>query len=91
MNDLEYRRRQLQQLKDAVVDLEDMSGGVSITDLTLNDFRMDLSGYMNDKARLTTLEQAPLGLYAAVSIDQDLAADDIKPGRYLLPEEYPQW
>ncbi|HEY9136376.1 MAG TPA: C-terminal helicase domain-containing protein, partial [Pseudomonadales bacterium] len=80
MNDLEYRRRQLQQLKDAVVDLEDMSGGVSITDLTLNDFRMDLSGYMNDKARLATLEQAPLGLYAAVSIDQDLAANGIKPG-----------
>ena len=80
MNDLEYRRRQLQQLKDAVVDLEDMSGGVSITDLTLNDFRMDLSGYMNDKARLATLEQAPLGLYAAVSIDQNLAADSIKPG-----------
>lgn len=80
MNDLEYRRRQLQQLKDAVVDLEDMSGGVSITDLTLNDFRMDLSGYMNDKARLATLEQTPLGLYAAVSIDEDMVADGIKPG-----------
>ena len=79
MNDLEYRRRQLQQLKDAVVDLEDMSGGVSITDLTLNDFRMDLSGYMNDKARLATLEQTPLGLYAAVSIDEDMVADGIKP------------
>jgi ERCC4-related helicase len=47
MNDLEYRRKQLQQLKDTVVDLEDMAGGVSITDLTLNDFRMDLSDYMN--------------------------------------------
>ena len=80
MNDLEYRRRQLQQLKDAVIDLEDMSGGVSITDLTLNDFRMDLSGYMNDKARLATLEQTPLGLYAAVSIDEDMVADGIKPG-----------
>lgn len=80
MNDLEYRRRQLQQLKDAVVDLEDMSGGVSITDLTLNDFRMDLSGYMNDKARVAALEQAPLGLYAAVRFDQDLASEGIKPG-----------
>ncbi|MFU0862266.1 C-terminal helicase domain-containing protein [Escherichia coli] len=80
MNDLEYRRRQLQQLKDAVVDLEDMSGGVSITDLTLNDFRMDLSGYMNDKAGLATLEHTPLGLYAAVSIDEDMVADGIKPG-----------
>ena len=50
MNDLEYRRKQLQQLKDAVVDLEDMAGGVSITDLTLNDFRMDLSDYMNKRS-----------------------------------------
>jgi len=56
MNDLEYRRKQLQQLKDAVVDLEDMTGGVSITDLTLNDFRMDLSGYINQKENLAKLE-----------------------------------
>jgi hypothetical protein len=40
MNDREYRRKQLQQLQKTVVDLEDISGGVSITDLTLNDFRM---------------------------------------------------
>ena len=80
MNDLEYRRKQLQQLKETVVDLEDMAGGVSITDLTLNDFRMDLSGYMNDKANLALLEQVPYGLYSAVSIDADLATDGIKPG-----------
>ena len=78
MNDLEYRRTQLQQLKDAVVDLEDMAGGVSITDLTLNDFRMDLSGYM--KKGLHLLAQAPNGLYAAVTIDADLKADGLKPG-----------
>ncbi|MGU0161305.1 hypothetical protein ACVXHB_20245 [Escherichia coli] len=35
---------------------------------------------MNDKARLATLEQTPLGLYAAVSIDEDMVADGIKPG-----------
>ncbi|WP_284880590.1 helicase-related protein [Acinetobacter variabilis] len=80
MNDLEYRRKQLQQLKDVVVDLEDMSGGISITDLTLNDFRMDLSGYIGKVGNLTLLEQAPFGLYSAVSIDADLARDDIKPG-----------
>lgn len=44
MNDLEYRRRQMKQLQDSVLDLEDMDGSVSITDMTLNDFRMDLSG-----------------------------------------------
>lgn len=82
MNDLEYRRRQLQQLKDAVVDLEDMTGGVSITDLTLNDFRMDLSGYMNQnhKENLAKLEKAPLGFYSVTPIDKVLAAEGIKPG-----------
>ncbi|AEJ00217.1 helicase domain-containing protein [Nitrosomonas sp. Is79A3] len=82
MNDLEYRRKQLQQLKEAVVDLEDMAGGVSITDLTLNDFRMDLSGYMNQnhKANMAKLEKAPLGLYSAVPLDDDLAEDGIEPG-----------
>jgi superfamily II DNA or RNA helicase len=88
MNDLEYRRRQLQQLKDAVVDLEDMAGGVSITDLTLNDFRMDLSDYMNrnrpaDKGKsesLHVLEQAPLGLYAAVMLDDELIDEGLSGG-----------
>jgi len=81
MNDLEYRRKQLQQLKDAVVDLEDIAGGVSITDLTLNDFRMDLSDYM--KQNLGKLEQAPLGLYSAVSLDEELIEEGFKPGAIL--------
>jgi len=42
MKDLEYRRKQLLKLQDAVIDLEDLSSGVSITDLTLTDFRIDL-------------------------------------------------
>jgi len=82
MNDLEYRRKQLQQLKDTVVDLEDMAGGVSITDLTLNDFRMDLSDYMNQNHRqnMQKLEQAPLGQYSVVPIDQELVSEGIKSG-----------
>jgi hypothetical protein len=46
MNDLEYRRKQLLKLQDAVIDLEDLSTGVSITDLTLSDFRIDLADYL---------------------------------------------
>lgn len=46
MNDLEYRRKQLLKLQDAVIDLEDLSTGVSITDLTLSDFRIDLAEYL---------------------------------------------
>ncbi len=78
MNDLEYRRKQLQQLQDNVVDIEDMTGGVSITDLTLNDFRMDLSAFM--KEQMQTLETAPTGLYAVTSIDPALLDPDIEPG-----------
>ncbi len=88
MNDLEYRRKQLQQLQEAVVDLEDMAGGVSITDLTLDDFRMDLSDYMNrnrpdEKGKsqnLHALEQAPIGLYAAVTLDDSLVEEGLKSG-----------
>ena len=65
MNDLEYRRAQLQQLQDAVIDLEDLSSGVSIADLTLNDFRIDLSGYLRENRE--RLEALPLGTYAVVS------------------------
>ena len=65
MNDLEYRRKQMQQLQETVIDLEDMDGSVSITDMTLNDFRMDLSNYM--KHHLETLENAPCGFHAVIS------------------------
>ena len=46
MNDLEYRRKQLLKLQDTVIDMEDLSTGVSITDLTLTDFRIDLAQHL---------------------------------------------
>lgn len=78
MNDLEYRRRQLQQLKDAVLDLEDISGGISITDLTLNDFRMDLTEYM--KTHLPLLERTPFGARAAAALELTFLNQEFKPG-----------
>ncbi|MCK6504047.1 SNF2-related protein [Myxococcota bacterium] len=64
MNDLEYRRKQLLRLQDAVIDLEDLSGGISITDLTFNDFRMDLAGVSaEERLRLRSL---PLGIMGVV-------------------------
>jgi hypothetical protein len=59
MNDLEYRRRQLLKLQDTVIDLEDLSSGVSIADLTLTDFRIDLAQYL--KSHPGVLENLPLG------------------------------
>jgi len=60
MNDLEYRRKQLLKLQDANIDLEDLSSGVSIADLTLSDFRIDLAGYLREHPG--KLETSPLGL-----------------------------
>ena len=65
MNDLEYRRKQLLKLQDAVIDLEDLSSGVSIADLTLTDFRIDLADYA--KAHPGALETLPLGTYAVTT------------------------
>jgi len=65
MNDLEYRRKQLLKLQDTVIDLEDLSTGVAITDLTLTDFRIDLAQYL--KAHPQTLEYEPLGTYAVTT------------------------
>ena len=62
MNDLEYRRRQLLKLQDAVIELEDLSSGVSIADLTLTDFRIDLADYRKGDA--DALDTVPLGMYA---------------------------
>lgn len=74
MNDLEYRRKQLLKLQDAVIDLEDLSTGVSITDLTLTDFRIDLAQYL--KAHPGKLESLPLGTSAVVTT----AEAEITPG-----------
>lgn len=65
MNDLEYRRKQLLKLQDAVIDLEDLSTGVSITDLTLTDFRIDLAEYA--RAHPGVLEAIPLGAFAVTT------------------------
>lgn len=61
--DLEYRERQLRQMQDEILDLEDVDGGVSITDLGLNEFRMDLVGYHRDNL---DIERTPTGINAVV-------------------------
>lgn len=59
--DLEYRKTQLKKLQEEVVDLEDMNSGISITDMGLNDFRMDLLAYMEDHP---DIEHMPFGIHA---------------------------
>lgn len=73
-SDPEYRKQQLNRLQKEVVDLDDMNTGVSITDLGLNDFRMDLVNYVKENGEL---DAVPSGLHAVVSADQDKG---VKPG-----------
>jgi hypothetical protein len=68
-NDIAYRREQLQKLQTEVLDLEDANTGVSITDLGLNDFRMDLLGYMEEHPEL---ERLPNGLHTVVPAQPEL-------------------
>jgi SNF2 family DNA or RNA helicase len=77
MNDLEYRRKQLLTLQNAVIDLEDLSSGVSIADLTLNDFRIDLAGFLKDHAG--RLESLPFGTFA-ITTTQKSGETTIPPG-----------
>lgn len=77
MNDLEYRRRQLEQLQNEVVDIEDLSNNISITDMTLNDFRMDLAEYLKNHA--DRLEHMPPGAFAVTRAD-DLVDEEVEPG-----------
>ncbi|MCW8175552.1 helicase-related protein [Verminephrobacter aporrectodeae] len=71
MNDLEYRRNQLLKMQDSVIDLEDLSSGVAITDLTLTDFRIDLAEF--SKTQPGKLAGLPLGAFAVTfSADTDV-------------------
>lgn len=67
-NDLAFRREQLQRLQDEVIDLEDVKTGVSITDLGLNDFRMDLVHYVKANG---DLNKAPKGMHALITADPE--------------------
>ena len=74
MTDLEYRRKQLEQLQSTVLDLEDIQGGITITDTNMNDFRMDIMEY--EKNYLVDLQNIPLGIHAVVETDDE----EIPPG-----------
>ena len=73
-DDLEYRRQQLKRLQEDVVDLEEMNSGVSIMDLGLNEFRLDLLEYMNSNH---DVEHTPFGLHAVVPASSQAPAGTV--------------
>ena len=68
-NDLAYRKEQLRRLQEEVIELEDLKTGVSITDLGLNDFRMDLVNYVKEQGDLS---RYPTGMHAVLPADPGL-------------------
>lgn len=74
--DLRYRDHQLLRLKDEILDLEDFNESVALSEFNLNDFRMELAGYI--AANREKLEQAPLGLYAVAPPDSE--CPQVRPG-----------
>lgn len=63
-DDMKFRTKQLKKLQNEVIDLEDMEDSISISDFTLDDFRIDLMGYLETNRK--ELQEAPFGLYAVV-------------------------
>lgn len=67
--DLEYRKQQLKRLQEEVVDIEDMSTGISIMDLGLNEFRLDLLEYVKNNG---DMDKKPKGMHAVVPATEEL-------------------
>jgi len=67
--DLEYRSSQLRKMMNEVVDMEDMNDGISIMDLGLNEYRLDLLEYVKTHK---DIEKKPKGLHAVVPATDEL-------------------
>ena len=71
-NDVSYRKEQLRRLQDEVIELEDLKTGVNITDLGLNDFRMDLLNHVKENGDLVNI---PTGMHAVVPENKEIGLE----------------
>lgn len=82
--ELEYRKRQLKQLQHAVLDFEDLEGGISITDLTFSDYKAELQQI--PAPELQAMETWPKAIYALAPAQEGIAKGAI----FCLKERQPQ-
>ena len=68
-NDVTYRKEQLRRLQDEVIDMEDLKTGISISDLGLNDFRIDLLSHTKENDKLSSM---PTGMHSVVPENSEL-------------------
>lgn len=76
--DLKYREKQLKRMKDEILDLEEFNEGVSLTDFTLEDFRAQLTKYIESNRKKLT--ETPTGIFAVVPPPPEPEYATIKPG-----------
>lgn len=61
MNDFNFRRRQLERLKDEVIDIDDATENISLSDLNMNEYLYELSTYISNH---TEVNKVPTGIYS---------------------------
>ena len=61
MNDFNFRRRQLERLQAEVIDIEDASENISLTDLNMNEYLNELSEYIQS---VPQIKKIPKGIYS---------------------------
>ena len=84
-DDLKYRNQQLKRLKDEVLDLEELNENVSLTDFTLDDFRIELLNFLENNRK--RLDEAPLGLYAVVPSPASIINESVEQKSYSQVEK----
>ncbi|SIO89476.1 helicase-related protein [Nocardiopsis sp. JB363] len=82
MNDLDYRRKQLERMQATAPTMEDLAGGLSITDLTLSDFRMDAAA--RPRKEVQEIARWPKALFGVTRFDKTLTDDGLSPGAVFL-------
>ena len=83
--DLKYRNQQLKKLQTEVLDLEDMNESISLTDFTLDDFRIELLNFLENNRK--KLEDAPFGLYAVVPSPSGSHTQHLDMTRFAVAEK----
>lgn len=66
MNDFNFRKRQLERLKDEVIDIEDANDNISLTDLNMNEYLNELSEYIQN---VPEIKKVPTGVYSVTDGD----------------------
>nr|NQU91872.1 DEAD/DEAH box helicase [Bacteroidota bacterium] len=84
-DDLKYRNKQLKKLRDEVLDLEDMNESLSLTDFTLDDFRIELLNFLENNRK--KLEDAPFGLYTVVPSPSGAQSHYLDAGKFSVAEK----